>query len=407
MNKACRCLMANQKVLIFGTAFVTFILGLGLLVVGIKLRISGTMAMFSDILKSESDGAFTGQTTEIILIVFSVVIIVSSFLGCFGALQEQRGALFCYSSCTCLCGLIFLLSGVALYVHLEIMSAQIVRETNRVCHSGNYTQEQLGCDDGTTSNQYNLGANLPSLNTPSLNTPSGGLLGRRLEPGTTEVHFIRSICNQMESCDNPCLLIERLCEPPEDFNEATACMCAGKPIVATALGDALAPTMAPPTSGDPVDGSYCSKWSGSDEEWCYVYPQSSCNPDPPGGLGMNQRVGPFTSNAPCYQIPDSRSSLVVEALGWLWPFIIITIFMGCWLLISTSCGCCLGCELHTGENVAAHARQVVNDEETFNSGFYSADDEDDEASHSFKSSDYQVNSFNHAGVASMYAHHYH
>lgn len=363
----CRFLLVNQKILIFSSAGVTIILGIWLIVVGIKLRTSEELSMFSVILASESNEAFSSSTMELILIIFAAINIVSGFMGCYGALEEHRGALCGYSLTACLCGMLILFSGVALYVNLEITSAETVREINRVCRSPALAKKDLGCTLRPSDNTYT-----PPPSTFS--TPVQQKITRRLEPGTTELHLVRKICNDMKDCEDPCLLVDRLCVPPDSYDEATACVCAGRAVMATASGEELAPTAAPSTSGNPTDGSYCSKWSGADEEWCFVYPRSSCNPEPPGTLVFNETVGPFMSKTPCYQIPDARSSLVDEALGWLWPFAGVTIFMGCWLLFSTTCGCCLACEIHTGEKVEDHARNVIYDEDSLHNGSYSDED---------------------------------
>lgn len=207
-----------------------------------------------------------------------------------------------------------------------------------------------------------------------------GAKGRQLAAGTTEKNFISSSCDKMKAdgydCQSNCQLLDELCVQPDGFNALEACVCdpKGPQKLSAADMETIEQSQCPTEMEENgvCQGSFCSipnyrREQGNTAEGCWVYPTSMCHGDLgtpiPGNCDTNNGNGlcvgqPYYAEGPCVD-PDSRSKMVLEGFEACKMVIGFIFFLGCLLLLTSMCSCCLFCELHTGKSADSHARSIM------------------------------------------------
>lgn len=388
----CECfktlLLVNQKIYI--TLSAIFITGLGVTVIvcGIMARTSSDFEMVSQMITTETNESFDFEKAVLGLIVLGALAVVGGFFGCYGAWSEHRGALAAYSFFAFLMGLFFSGMGIAMRAFLDTTGPVLIKETNRICRDTDLTKRHLDCpvsqaitipdDTANPTVPPNIMASPVARLLLSASTGSWRLsdvpmgvavlsatawdmqsthnLTRRLqmvnqadEPGSTENHFLRRLCDYEKqedaSCANICTLIDDLCAPPKEFFPKSACLCAGVATPGSEIG-----------THPVLEGTYCSAWTEGEEEWCYVLDTTECS----DGYETESVGGHYgKSNGPCY-VPSARSKVMQDGSEVASAIAIAALLLGAFLLFSILCSCSFCFELHTGKKVHKHINSLTH-----------------------------------------------
>lgn len=230
--------------------------------------------------------------------------------------------------------------------------------------------------------------------------------GRRLKPGDNEINFLQSVCDRMKNehgelyCRDECDLVDKLCKPPEGFEEDTACVCDAKgPRKLQDDANMFSGSLAGQTGlnyvqaecpgamlnvqgtevGGVCRGDGCSLIPGTDDEGCYALASTDCRK---WAELLNTEVStPFSDKPNVYwstgacKHPDPRSRVIDRGLRILLGFITALGFLALFMSLSSLCGCCLFFEIHTGKKVHQAVRGAVMDDDEED---YDEEDVDDE-----------------------------
>lgn len=408
-------------------------MGIGVIMSCMKAQGSAQFEKMSTMMAAESNDTLDLQKATQAMLIVGIVSILGSTCGIFGAFKEYRGPVCLFAIFAGLLGLVFLGMMAAMLAFLESTYHDIVKETNRICRDPVATAHVFQCKLPAV----NAATGIPQVTAPPAihgehigtvpvetdpinqapstrrlamvlfaqslsrswsyqnfggqsflsmagNGSSVGLhQGRRLDAGTTEDHFLTSVCGRLKAsdsmvggCNDECQLIAALCVQPQDFDELTACVCDAKGPrrfhMTGVIGEAPQPSngfvnaQCPPSMivDGKCQGTGCSippsmQTEGLEQEGCWVLPSTKCQgvasePYPGGNVAEN----PYWSPGPCSK-PDERSKVVLEGFNLCLWFIGFTGALGAVLLLSSCCSCCLVCELHTDKRPDQHARQVL------------------------------------------------
>lgn len=210
---------------------------------------------------------------------------------------------------------------------------------------------------------------------------------RRLDPGSTEYHWLDKVCGRLEvelgssACVSKCDLLQQLCDPPPEFDETVACVCdpdgprVYQKITANPTGAMLNEAINGQSEKELVSkdcpesmieegtcsGQSCSvslarQMQGFEDEGCWVLPTTRCK----GEIG---KPYPTTTDAyyhtgPCSD-PDARSRIVVEYVGAASAVYITVGILALAIVCTAFCASCLFCEVHTGKAAAEHVNSVL------------------------------------------------
>lgn len=420
----CRCMRyCHAKFTIYVAAAMIIAMGIGVIASCITARRSDKFEKMSTMMSAEANDALDFDKAALAMLIVGLVAILGSACGLWGAVEERRGPVCFFACFATLLGLLFVSMTVAMLAFLKSTYPTIVKETNRICRdpqaSANLFKCNLPQSQQTTPSPPVFGEQFGTVNTQaepinrrlvmvlltqsliwkhpgslesfpmSLRGMGGNMSswkpspGRSLSAGTTEEHFLTSICDRLKTTDDPgcaseCQLIAELCRTPDGFNPITACVCDSlgprrykDTGVFGEVGNSFVKANCPASmqSDGSCQGGFCSipparQAEGLEEEGCWVLPTTQCQggasqPYPGGDLQKN----PFWSSEPCTN-PDTRSKVVLEGYYISLFFVGFTGALGFCMLLSSLCSCCLVCELHTNKRPDQHARDVLFGQDT-------------------------------------------
>jgi len=399
-------------------------MGLGVVASCIQARSSDKFQKMSTMMSAEANDVLDLEQAALAMLIIGLISIFGSLCGIWGTKEENRGPVCFFAIFASMLGLMFVSMMVAMLAFLKSTYPSIVKETNRVCRDPQSAAKLFKCQLPTMASGENVGTMkvqadpiapkqlrrlAVALLTQSLSGKHQGIgeslsmsflgmtsttnsssvslpWGRSLSAGTTEVHFLTSICDRLskidinEGCASECQLIVSLCEQPDDFDPTTACVCdrlgprryAAGPGIVGEVGKGFIQATCPAsmTADQGCQGTFCSipparQAEGLEEEGCWVLPTTQCGGVPaepyPGGGDLS--TTPYWASGPCTN-PDERSKVVLEGYWICLYFVAFTGALGFCMLLSSFCSCCLLCELHTNKRPDQHARNVLFGQET-------------------------------------------
>jgi len=386
----------TSKVLVGTSGAITAIVGIFVVVIGVKTRQSYDFQEMNTMENTADGDAFDPDSAVFGFIILGAVIALAGFCGCCGAARENRCMLCLFSGFSLIQGVGLLIVVLMMKVAIEASGHELKKEINRICgpQAEELLMTGLNCTAPPDVADRRLGGEATTGQWKSeysfafafsLEAAFGSRRGvasvaphRELLAGTTEESLIVRTCSRMgdELCPNPCALIRDWCKPPEGFNPETACVCDRQgPRARGSEGVFVPATCDRAINGDMCAqdymgrklGVFCQRsnqtWADAEDEYCFVLPSAKCGEK--GGTVPAQCsiAGESTckSNGPCVD-PDSRSKMynnweeiAVRILGFTFILAVLGILTGFFT-------CCLCCELHTGKDIGEHTRSLIQNE---------------------------------------------
>lgn len=352
-----------------------------------------------------SGGELDLQKGFMVIEIAGAVVAVCSLIGVITALMTKPCGLCFYVLIACVEGVAFGGAAIAIGISFAAIRPELVKEVNRACVKPEETKNLLTCvaaivapaipQQQVTQKQVasSLSRRLDDFTRYNNVTSFGSrqLLKNLADEaaGKSEANFVTRVCDHMQQtsgqatgvddCQNPCTLLDLLCEKPPEFNELTACVCdvQGPRLSSDGVfNQALCPNTM--FKDGICQGTFCSTPDGRiaegfKEEGCWVRPGALCNGVHAGKpypiKGPADVPSAFYATGPCSYAVDSRSRLVVQSEEWAQEAVQLVGLLAGLVLFSAVAAGVLFCEVHTGQKVEGHARAIVFGDEDSESEF--------------------------------------